>query len=166
MMWGDGKRQPTVAGEYKDGGLACEQIYRSNVSFGYLQEAEGVCRDIYFEGRGLGREVSHDEQHFIFMFAQEGEVTVGIEDDGLWIGVHQVEELSLRDGFLALGDVQDGAIEGTELKLGDGEGVGSKVAAAECVQHPIVEDGGATVSAAESFAVHTAFAQFLSGINE
>ena len=135
----------------------------------HLQEAEGVGRDV--DGY-VGRyrvEVDDKEQHFVFVLAQEGVLTVFVETPAADIGIHQVEEQTMGDGFLLAAEGEYMPVNVVQALLVFGQHPAVELAvvapAADGVHAPVIKNGGAPVTSAEPFMVHTLFTEFLSEIH-
>ena len=114
-------------------------------------------------------EVHDDEQQLIACLAQEGILLVLVETPAVDVGIHQVEEFAAGYCFLFIAKRQDALIAAIQFLLFFGQHFSVEVAAVspatDGVYAPVVEDGGPSVSAAESFAVHAWFSKLLSEVD-
>ena len=136
---------------------------------GQTEVVERMDGDVDLHTGVVGIEIGHDEQQLPFVLAQEGVVAVGVEVGGEGVGIHEVEEVALDDGSLVACDVEEAAVPGfqvalavVELLAGEGAAV---VPAAEGVDAPVVEDGGASVASAIALLVHAALAELLAEVD-
>lgn len=114
-------------------------------------------------------EVGHNEYQLILVLAQEGVRAVGIEVLGVRIGIHEVEEVALRDGSLVAGDMEQAGVVVLQVAFAVVELTAREGAAiaptAYGIDAPVVEDSGAPVAAAEALGIHTALAQLLTEVD-
>ena len=114
-------------------------------------------------------EVYDNKECFLTVFAQESVLFVFVHLPAVQVHIHQVEEFTFADSLFFLADMQDGFVSFTQLLLLFTEQMRipapAVTPAVNAVYVPIVEDGGSSVLSAETLAVHSLFAQFLSEIN-
>ena len=83
--------------------------------------------------------------------------------------VHQIEELAFRDGLLFVAQCKYGLIEMAQfflLVIKQVQVVTPMIApTANAVYAPVIEYCGASVSSAESFAIHARLTKFLTEVN-
>lgn len=114
-------------------------------------------------------EVYHNEEYFLTVFTQESVLLVLIHLPSVQVHIHQVEEFTFADGLFFLADMQDGFVSFTQFLFLFTEQMRipapAVTPAVNAVYVPIVEDSGSSVLSAETLAVHSFFAQFLSEID-
>ena len=145
--------------------LSCEQVNGAHLLLRQSEEVEGVGRDIHAGVDAVGSKVHHHEQHFVLELTQEGELMAGIELPGLWIDIHQIEELPLAHSSLAVGDMQDLLVFQLQVHLVLREMTAVEIAAADGVYAPVVEDRRTAVTSREALGIHPTLAELLPGID-
>ena len=118
-----------------------------------------MLRDVHADLAGLLPEIDKDKQRIAACLAQKSIDVLTVETGALRI--HQVVELSLADGFLALGKVHYLPVLLLEGLLGIGQLAAMIESAADGIHTPIVENSGAAVLARESLFVHATLAKLL-----
>ena len=80
------------------------------------------------------------------------------------VHIHQVEEVAFGKCFFGIGKIEHIFIYSLKLLLVAAHGPAVEVSAAYALHRPVVEDGGASVFAAEALAIHAALAELLTCI--
>ena len=98
--------------------LAADQVGRHLYAATQAQVFEGMNGDAYAKGTILVGEVGYDQDGLILVFAQEGEVAIGVESAcPIEVGIGQIVETTFAQCCLASAQGHDTAIVGVELLL-------------------------------------------------
>ncbi|CUQ39419.1 Uncharacterised protein [Segatella copri] len=82
-----------------------------------MEEIESMTRDTNLQLARLLGKIEHYQHSFIILLAKEGEIGTGIEILRTRIHIHQIEGLTLADGFLFIGEAKKLTISGCQIFL-------------------------------------------------
>jgi len=150
--------------------LACDQVFAvpflTRVADVKAIESVGGNRD--GDAGGCVAEVGYDDEEVVVCFAEEGVLTMLIHALVV-VGIHDVEEQAFTYGLLGVAEVEDFGVETLKVLFFSGKECAVKLVvvapAANEVDCPIVEDGGASIHSDEALAVHSSLAQFLTEVD-
>ena len=131
-----------------------------------MEEIESMTRDANLQLARLLSKIEHYQHGFIILLAKEGKIGTGIEILRTRIHIHQIEGLPLTDGFLFIGEAKKLTISGCQilLLLTQCRVRRILIGMRQSFRTPIVEYRGTAIRAAESFLIHSLFAEFLTAV--